>query len=186
MVKDTKLYDVLGVTPDANDKEIMKAYYKLSKIFEWFSCINLMKIYNKPFYNYEDIDNNFKEINKLTKYDSGIDACDLIDTIVQCKLRDKSLSWGECSTFFASQNIFDDTLKKTIIRWTNLIITRNENCELSKNLKSKSELFIDHAFNKTILINFCDKFFLMNYLFFYNKFLQFYYFYLKYKEKYLS
>jgi DnaJ-class molecular chaperone len=33
MVKDTKLYEVLGVTSEANDKDIMKAYYKLSKIW---------------------------------------------------------------------------------------------------------------------------------------------------------
>jgi len=33
MVKDTKLYDVLGVSHDAHDKDILKAYYKLSKIW---------------------------------------------------------------------------------------------------------------------------------------------------------
>lgn len=32
MVKDTKLYDLLNVTPTANDNEIRKAYYKLAKI----------------------------------------------------------------------------------------------------------------------------------------------------------
>ena len=33
MVKNTKLYDVLEISPDATEKEIMKAYYKLSKIW---------------------------------------------------------------------------------------------------------------------------------------------------------
>jgi curved DNA-binding protein CbpA len=30
MVKDTKLYDILEISPDATDKEINKAYFKLS------------------------------------------------------------------------------------------------------------------------------------------------------------
>ncbi len=33
MVKDTKLYDILEISPDASDKDILKAYYKLSKIW---------------------------------------------------------------------------------------------------------------------------------------------------------
>ena len=33
MVKDTKLYETLEVSPDATEKEILKAYYKLSKIW---------------------------------------------------------------------------------------------------------------------------------------------------------
>jgi len=33
MVKDTKLYDTLEISPDASEKEILKAYYKLSKLW---------------------------------------------------------------------------------------------------------------------------------------------------------
>ncbi len=33
MVKDTKLYDTLEISPDATEKDILKAYYKLSKIW---------------------------------------------------------------------------------------------------------------------------------------------------------
>jgi hypothetical protein len=36
----------------------------LSKIFEWYSCIQLTEEYNKQFFHYEDIDPTFKEENR--------------------------------------------------------------------------------------------------------------------------
>jgi superfamily II DNA or RNA helicase len=128
----------------------------LSKIFEYYSCIQLSKKYNQHFYEYKDIDPNFKEENKMTRKDTGIDACNKIDTIVQCKLRKNTLTWQECSTFFGSQNIFNSELKKIIVRWTNLIITRNQECKLSKNLKEKEELFTDITYSHDELISYCD------------------------------
>ena len=128
----------------------------ISKIFEYYSCIKLSNEYKKTFYEYDDIDPNFKELNKMSKTDTGIDCSDLIDTIVQCKLRTKTLSWKECGTFFGSQNIFDQVLKTPIIRWNNLIITRNSECKLSKNLSEKSELFTDITYSTNEIINFCE------------------------------
>ena len=107
--------------------------YNLSKIFEYYSCIQLTKKYNQEFREYDDIHPEFKEQNKMSRNDTGIDACNLIDTIVQCKLRKDTLTWEQCGTFFGSQNVFDSTLKKTIVRWNNLIITRNKESQLSKN-----------------------------------------------------
>ena len=72
---------------------------ELSKIFEYYSCIKLSEQYNRQFYEYNDINPTFKEENEMTHTDTGIDACDLINTIVQCKLRKDTLSWKECSTF---------------------------------------------------------------------------------------
>ena len=66
--------------------------HTLSKIFEYFSCIKLSNEYNQLFYHYDDIDPNFKEQNKMTRNDTGIDACNLTDTIVQCKLYSYSLN----------------------------------------------------------------------------------------------
>ncbi len=74
-------------------------YYNLAKIFEYYSCIKLSEEYNKPFYEYNDIDPTFKELNKMSYNDTGIDCCDLIDTIVQCKLRTNKLTWKAQFTF---------------------------------------------------------------------------------------
>jgi superfamily II DNA or RNA helicase len=129
----------------------------LSKIFEYYTCIELEKKYNKPFYEYNDIDPIFKEDNNMSQTDTGVDCCDLIDSIVQCKLRSNSLTFTECSTFFAHQNIYDDKTNQTVIRWKNLIIARNDGCKLAKNLKEKKKLFIDITFDKKKLLSFCEE-----------------------------
>jgi hypothetical protein len=103
-------------------------------------------LHKSNFEHYEDIDPNFKELHKMSYNDTGIDACNLIDTIVQCKLRDKSLSLKECSTFFASQNIFCKKENKAIVKWEKLIITRNKDSVLSDNLKCKKKLFVDKTY----------------------------------------
>jgi len=94
----------------------------------------------------------------MSRNDTGIDASDLENTIIQCKLRKNTLNWKECSTFFGSQNIYSNELKKAIVRWENLIITRNDDCTLSENLLRlyNSKLFIDRTYNKKELIDFCE------------------------------
>ena len=88
-----------------------------------FDNNNLWKIfeeYGKQFYEYNDINPDFKEVNKMSRNDTGIDCCDLENTIVQCKLRKKSLTYLECTSFFASSNIFSKELNKKIIRYENI------------------------------------------------------------------
>lgn len=128
----------------------------LWKIFEYYSCIKLSKEYKQQFYEYDDIDPTFKEQNKMSRNDTGIDACNLIDTIVQCKLRKDILNWRDCSTFFGSQNIFCKEQKKTIVRWNNLIITRNKESTLSENLLEKQELFTDKRFSRRRILKYCE------------------------------
>ena len=128
----------------------------LWKIFEYWICIKLTIEYNRPFYEYADIDPNFKELNNMSQNDTGIDLCDLNNIIVQCKLRLNNLNWKECSTFFGSQCIFSEELKKTIIRWENLIIARNNDCVLSQNLIERNKLFTDKQYNKNEMIEFCE------------------------------
>ena len=128
----------------------------IAKLFEWYSCIKLSEEYKRTFYEYNDIDPDFREENKMSKTDTGIDCCDMLNTIVQCKLRSKYLNWGECGTFFGSQVICDDTKKEKIIRWKDLIITRNADSKLSHNLSSKSDLFVDKPYILNDFINYCN------------------------------
>ena len=65
---------------EEKEKEINN--YDLAKIFEYYSCIQLSKKYNQNYYEYNDIDPSFKENNKMSRTDTGIDACNLIDTII--------------------------------------------------------------------------------------------------------
>jgi hypothetical protein len=130
----------------------------LHKIFEYFSCIKLTQEYQTPFYEYNDIPPEFKELNYMSKNDTGIDACNLIDTIVQCKLRQQSLTWKECSTFFGS-NIYADENGKLKIRWENLIITRNQESKISDNLNDKLRFkqFTDKTYPRNEIISYCKE-----------------------------
>ena len=129
----------------------------LCKIFEYFSCIKLTEEYKTAFYEYADIDPEFKEDNQMTRNDTGIDCSNLIDTIVQCKLRKDTLTWKECSTFFASQNLYNEELNETIVRWKKLIITRNSECKLAMNLQEKKRLFNDKPYSRDEIIQYCEK-----------------------------
>jgi superfamily II DNA or RNA helicase len=141
-------------------KQIDDFDYKsdLHKIFEYFSCIKLTQEYQTPFYEYTDIPIEYKELNCMSKNDTGIDACNLIDTIVQCKLRTHSLTWKECSTFFGS-NIYADENGKLKIRWDNLIITRNQESKLSDNLNDKLRFkqFTDKTYSRTEILAYCKE-----------------------------
>ena len=47
MVVDTKLYDILGVSPDASDRDIKKAFMKKAKELGADTSLNTM-IYSTP------------------------------------------------------------------------------------------------------------------------------------------
>ncbi len=128
----------------------------ISKLFEYYTCIKLTEEYKKVFYEYSDIDPDFREENKMSQTDTGIDCSDLSDTIVQCKLRSGSLNWRELGTFFGSQVIWDDVKKEKVIRWKNTIIARNSDSKLSSNLASKSNLFVDKTYGLNDFVQYCD------------------------------
>jgi superfamily II DNA or RNA helicase len=130
----------------------------LWKIFEYFSCIKLTEEHKTQFYEYNDIDPTFKEDNRMSRKDTGIDACNLIDSIVQCKLRKGSLTLQECSTFFASQNTYSEELDEIIVRWKKIYITRNQDSILSEHLLEKKNFksFHDITFPREDIIGYCE------------------------------
>lgn len=128
----------------------------LARIFEWYSCIRLMEKYQQPFYVYCDVDPTFKEKNQMSTVDTGIDACNMIDTIVQCKLRANTLSFPECSTFLASQVAYDDNNDMGFIKWPKLILTRNTECTLTSHLRNRIGIFTDIAYPRHELIQYCQ------------------------------
>ena len=130
-------------------------YYDLCKIFEYYTAIKLTEEHSKDFYEYMDISPDFKENNKMTRTDTGIDLCNLMDTIVQCKLRKNNLTWQEMSTFFASNITSDDNGLK--IQWPKLIFARNQDCQLSKHLKSKNNLFNDKCYDMAAMLEYCEE-----------------------------
>ncbi len=144
-----------------NSGKLPKEYdnYDLSKIFEYYSCIKITEEFNKNMYAWDDVSPEFKELNNLSQADSGIDGCDLTDTIMQNKLRKSSLTWGEVATFFGSQNTFDDNLDKTIVKFQKMVITRNKGSKLSKNLLGKSKMFTDREYDMEEMAKYCENLF---------------------------
>jgi superfamily II DNA or RNA helicase len=130
--------------------------YDLSKIFEYYTCIQLAGEYSTPFYEYNDINKDYKEKYGLTKADSGVDASNMKDIAVQCKLRSKTLCWGEFSTFLGSNQYVNEDKKLSFI-WDKQILARNDDCDLSTNmkLKLKNGLFIDKTYSRNDIIEYC-------------------------------
>jgi predicted transcriptional regulator len=69
----------------------------------------------------------------MSRNDTGIDCSDLLDTIVQCKLRKNTLTWKECATFLEARLFLVMNLKNLFLKADNLVITRNNDYTLSKN-----------------------------------------------------
>ena len=131
--------------------------YELAKVFEYYTCIRLSQEHSIPFLCYEDIDPTFKEERCMSYQDTGIDVCNLKDTIVQCKLRKERLSLGECATFLASQNRYNPTTEKTEVLWQKMILCRNDEIKLSRELQNKihSRLLTDIPFSRNQLLEYC-------------------------------
>lgn len=154
-IKLCKLYIVDHYKPLVK-AEIELNNYHLSKIFEYYTCIKLYEEYGEIFYEYGDIPLDFKEEHRLSKNDTGIDCCNLVNTIVQCKLRSGNLKWGDCGTFFASQNVYCEITKQAVIKWPKLIIARNFDSTLSENLEFQKSRFVDKVYCKNKLIVYCN------------------------------
>lgn len=149
------IYDIYSSLKNSEKGELNNN--DLCKIFEYYTAIKLEDAHNEHFPLYEDIDPEYKEDNNMSYSDTGIDISNMVDTVVQCKLRKGSLGWKECSTFFGSniQNI-DGRLE---VMWQYMMLARNDDSTLSTNLVNKSSLFTDLVYSKKDLIDCCEELF---------------------------
>jgi DnaJ family protein A protein 2 len=69
MVKDTKLYDILEVSPTATEQEINKAYYKLSKIWHPDKNAHRLEEATKKFQEISEAKNILSDPEKREMYD---------------------------------------------------------------------------------------------------------------------
>jgi superfamily II DNA or RNA helicase len=130
--------------------------YDLSKIFEYYTAIKLSEEYNCEFLVYDDIDPEYKEKNGLTQIDTGIDLCNCKDTLVQCKIYSKTIELNKITNFLASSLDVNEK-NETYVRWKKMILARNSDSILSKNVKKKEKLFLDKIYDRNEMINFCKK-----------------------------
>ena len=148
--------EIYTLYKDLKSKNYQNDYHKIYKIFEYYSCILLTNENNINFYEYNDIPTDFKITNNLSILDTGIDCCDLNDTIVQCKLRSNNLTWTDCSSFIASKTSFNKETNQEYIRWLKCVITRNSDCKLSKNLTDHNFRFIDKPYDMNNFYEYCE------------------------------
>ena len=148
--------EIYTLYKDLKSQNYQNDYHKIYKIFEYYSCILLTNENNIDFYEYNDIPTNFKINNNLSILDTGIDCCDLNDTIVQCKLRSNNLTWTDCSSFIASKTSFNKDTNQEYIRWLQCVITRNSDCTLSKNLIDHNFRFIDKPYEMNNFYEYCE------------------------------
>jgi len=128
----------------------------LLQIFKWFTCIKLSEEYNTPFYEYNNIPLDYKKKCCINKY-SCIDACNLIDTVVQCSLKD-FLTVKDCTLMYAS-SLFHNEAGNLVSQWNNFIISRNQKSKLFHciNKKIESKVLNDKPYTREEIILYCKK-----------------------------
>ena len=126
---------------------------QLAKLFELYSCLILSELHDKKYLHYEDISGDFKEENGLTQNDSGIDFCDLQDTIGQCKLYSKTstITYKSLATFLAGQII-----NRGIVRWPIPMLVRLIESKVSNTLRDyiRKKRFDDIALDKKVFMDY--------------------------------
>jgi predicted helicase len=102
------------------------------KLFEMVVAELMTRKHGRPFRLWEDIALEVKDERGLPHPDTGIDVTDATTTIVQCKLRTKTLTWHDCATFLAcalgrtdGEDGEDGTTSAFCVPWQNIVVARN-------------------------------------------------------------
>ena len=109
----------------------LRDFRACSKVFEMFVAERMTIERGVPFWLWEDVPHEIKAARGLVRRDLGIDVTDGATTIVQCKLRARTVTLRECATFFASSLSFGDGAYH--VPWQSLLLARNACSKLSPN-----------------------------------------------------
>jgi DNA repair protein RadD len=109
----------------------LRDFRACSKVFEMFVAERMAIERGVPFWLWEDVPHEMKVARGLARRDLGIDVTDGVTTIVQCKLRKRTVTWGECATFFGCAVAYTDGAYA--VMWRDLVLARNACSKLSPN-----------------------------------------------------
>jgi hypothetical protein len=122
----------LGILVHGSLAGLMDDYYAIARMFEMYVADRLSLQRGVPFVLWEHLPRATKDARGMSHGDTGIDVTDGQLCAVQCKLRHGSLTWRECSTFFASALALRED--PTVLQWSDLILARNACSTLSRDL----------------------------------------------------
>ena len=103
-----------------------------SKVFEMFVAERMARERGRAFWLWEDLPHEVKAARGLVRRDTGVDVTDGETTIVQCKLRARTVTWAECATFFGCAVAYAGGAYTVL--WRELVLARNACSALSPNL----------------------------------------------------
>ena len=107
----------------------LRDFRACSKVFEMFVAERMSLERGAPFLLWEDVPHETKVARGLVRRDLGIDVTDGATTIVQCKLRTRTVTWRECATFFGCALAYADGAYTAM--WRDLVLARNACSRLS-------------------------------------------------------
>ena len=76
-------YHIYDIYKNLKKSKVKLDNNNLWRIFEYYTCLKLNETYNDTYLIYDDLSPDYKEENQLTLWDTGIDCCNLKDSIVQ-------------------------------------------------------------------------------------------------------
>ena len=123
-----------GIRTHGTLRAYLADFRACSKVFEMFVAERMAIERGVQFWLWEDVPHEIKTARGLARRDLGIDVTDGATTIVQCKLRARYITWGECSTFFACAVAYTDGAYA--VPWRDLVLARNACSKLSPNFAS--------------------------------------------------
>ena len=140
----TKIYDIYNKLVT---NKVPFDNYDFSYIAELYSCILLTETHQRPFYVFNDVPVDYKREHHITKHDTGIDFLDMVEYIGQTKLRKKSISWRDISTFLA--HLWAQPQLKGILSY-------NHGITFAKQLDNYRHKINELPFQRTDMIHYCD------------------------------